>query len=592
MKSLAPDALQALLLGTGELALLDVREACRFNDAHLNLARLAPLSTLELQIGAFVPRLTTEILVYDDADATDGLAARAAALLGRLGYTRVRRLAGGLNAWRTEGLAVIDGYATLVKAFGDLARQNYGTPTLSLADFEQRRRAGRPTTLIDARPRDEFGFLSIEGARNYPGTELAMRALPAQGPDHLWVVNCFSRTRGIIGATTLRLLARDEHTAFLEDGVMAWGLRGGAVVQNASPVDDIPAEAPGVLRALSDWLITHHGLSVIDADRLAQHQGEEDRSLYLFDLRPSNAPAAPAGVRRVAGGQLLMHFENFVGTRNARIVLIDEPHRLRAAVTAFWLAQLNQAEVHVLAGELPALAEAAPAQPADDADPGLLPDELAQRISRGEVELVDVGPSIDYENGHLPLARFLLPASLELLEPVLAAGRTVVFSSPDGAAARLAARDARLRWPASAFAWLRGGTSAWAAEDRPLEAAYAPEQLLTPFDDDWGSVMRVFGPRRDEAWAAYLVWERGLAHRVIADPTVNFRFFDAVSGREAVPMTRSLVRRRASCVRTDPTPPAAPMTRMASPSPPPSVTPRRSKSSSHPVSDVSGSAAA
>ncbi|CAN7778062.1 rhodanese-like domain-containing protein [Variovorax sp. LjRoot84] len=520
-EALSPGELQALLLGSAELALLDVREARWFCDAHLNLARLAPLSTLELQIGALVPRRTTELVVCDEADAQEGPAARAAALLERLGYSRVRRLAGGLNAWRAEGLPVIDGYATLVKAFGDLARLHYGTPTLSLAEFEERRRTGQPITLIDARPRDEYAFLSIEGARNYAGTELALRALHANEPGHVWVVNCFSRTRGIVGATTLRLLAGGDQVVFLEDGVMAWGLRGGPVVENAQPVDDIPAEPPELLRALADRLIARHGLSVIDAEGLARLQADRDRTLYLFDLRPSSSPAN--GVRHVPGGQLLMHFENLVGTRNARIVLIDEPHRLRAAVTAFWLAQLNQAEVHVLAGELPVLPPTPEqAEPAND---GLAPDALARLIARGEAELVDVGPSLDYEKRHLPGARFLLPASLAPLEPVLAPGRTVVFSSPDGAAARLAARDARQRWPASAFAWLAGGTDAWAADGRPVEASYAPQQLLTPFDDDWGSVMRISGPRRDEVWTDYLEWERGLSRRVTEDPAVRFRFF-------------------------------------------------------------------
>jgi hypothetical protein len=77
------------------------------------------------------------------------------------------------------------------------------------------------------------------------------------------------------------------------------------------------------------------------------------------------------------------------------------------------------------------------------------------------------------------------------------------------------------------FTWLQGGTQGWKASGRPLSTAFVPAQLLTPFDDDWGSVMRVFGPRRDAAWADYLAWERALAERVLQDPSVRFRFFSA-----------------------------------------------------------------
>jgi len=522
----SPGALRELLLGTQELALLDVRETRWFHGAHLNLARNAPLSTLELQIDALVPRRETPMVLYDDADAPDGAAAHAAALLGRLGYRKVQRLAGGLEAWAAQGLPVIDGYNTLVKAFGDLARQHYRTPVLPLAELEARQRDGRSTTVIDARPRGEYAFLSIVGARNYPGTELVLRRFAVDDPDHVWAINCFSRTRGIIGTTTLRLLGHAD-AAFVEDGVMAWGLRGAPVVQNAQPVDDIPAESPEQLRKLADGLVSRYGLRVVDAEGLVRLRDDGERTLYVFDVRPPASPPAN-GVRQVAGGQLLMHFENLVGTRNARIVLIDDAHRLRAAVTAFWLTQLNQAEVHVLASELPASWAGASTVPRDAADaPAPLDvDALARLLDGGKADVVDVGPSIDYEAGHLPGARFLLPSSLAALEALLTPDRTVVFTSPDGAAARLAARDARQRWPQAAFAWLAGGTQAWLASARVVEAAYQPQQLLTPFDDDWGSVMRVFGPRRDKVWADYLAWERGLSARVAEDPTVRFSFFD------------------------------------------------------------------
>ena len=63
--TIAPDVLQALLLADGELALLDVREARTFHAAHLNLARCAPLSGLELQVPDFVPRRSATVVVYD-----------------------------------------------------------------------------------------------------------------------------------------------------------------------------------------------------------------------------------------------------------------------------------------------------------------------------------------------------------------------------------------------------------------------------------------------------------------------------------------------------------------------------------------------
>jgi rhodanese-related sulfurtransferase len=236
-------------------------------------------------------------------------------------------------------------------------------------------------------------------------------------------------------------------------------------------------------------------------------------------------------VQQVPGGQLLMHFENLVGTRGARIVLLDDPaHRLRAAVTSFWLTQLNQAEVHIHDGGafLPEQAPpATPATAAKEAPQALDHDALAHLRRNGAVTVIDVGPSLDYERGHLPGALYMLPASLAPLAAHAVAGRTLVFTSPDGAAAARVARDAHQRWPGSGavFTWLQDGTQGWKASGRPLTTAFVPAQLLTPFDDDWGSVMRVFGPRRDAAWADYLAWERALAERVLQDPSVRFRFF-------------------------------------------------------------------
>jgi rhodanese-related sulfurtransferase len=292
-KAVPPAELQTLLLAepAAELALLDVRETRWFVQRHPNLARNAPFSGLELQIGALVPRRSTPVVLYDDYNAPDGVAQAAAALLARIGYTDVRTLDGGLQRWVTEGLPAIDGYGTLVKAFGDRVRLHYGTPSLPVEALRARQREGLPTTLVDARPRAEFEFLSLPGAHNHPGTELALRHFEPHDAGHVWAINCFSRTRGIIGATTLRLLGRAPDAVFVEDGVMAWGLQGAPTVQNAAPDDELPPESPQVLRRIADELIERFALPVADAEQLAHWRTDDTRTLYIFDVRPTADPA-------------------------------------------------------------------------------------------------------------------------------------------------------------------------------------------------------------------------------------------------------------------------------------------------------------
>ena len=530
--SITPRQLNALLQEDSELALLDVREARAFVASHLNLARMTPLSGLELEVRDLVPRLTTPVVLVDDGDR-NGPAFAAEKLLRRLGYSDIRTLAGGMAAWRDEALALIDGYGTLVKAFGDQVRRRREVPTLNGQALRSSKPAGGDATFIDVRPADEYAFLSLPGTGNHAGTELALRDWSDESVTAPWVLNCFSRTRAIIGTATLRMLGH-PNAHFLEDGVMQWALDGAPVVQNAQPALTLPVASDEALRRRADALIARHALPSIDTAALARMQAQRDRTLYVFDLRPrANGDAPDRSVRSVPGGQLLMHFEQLVGTRGARIVLLDDAHRLRAAVSSFWLTQLNQAEVFILDGELasepPSEAASAPACDAA-AKGGIVPRELAAKLveKRDRICVVDVGPSAHFEQRHLPGAQYLLPFTLDPLSRLFEQQGDdcqVVFSSPDGQAARLVARDARERWPACNALWLIGGTEAWDDAGLPTEQDWEPAQLLTAFEDDWGSVMRVSAAQRDQVWEDYLRWERGLSERVMRDQTVSFRFF-------------------------------------------------------------------
>lgn len=542
---LSPDDLRVWLQDGQELALLDVSEARHYARSHIVAARHLPLSQLALQAPALLPRLGVRIVLCSadvDVDAAQEQVQRAADLLQELGCTQLWSLQGGLQAWMAQGGLLIDGYNTLVKAFGERVRQHFEVPALSAQALAQRWQQGVPTTVVDVRTLGEHRYSTLPHALSYPGTEWPLCDLDAHAaaaqPGHLWAVTCFSRTRGVIGTATQRVLrGADVPVAWVDDGVMAWVVQGHAEVSDVEQAQEIlPVFAQSQARAKAQELVARFALASVDDEGLAQWRDDRERSVQLFDLRPG-AISRP-GIQAVAGGQLLMHFENLVVVRHARVVLLDEPHQLRSAVTAFWLAQLGECDVFLYAGDAGTI-EAAGLQGGlhqyDDVQ-SVTADALASRLAQLQAKVVDVGPSLDYVKTHIVQAVHANAAALASLQLAHAEardqGQWLVLTSPDGQQARHAARALTRSLSAEAsksVRWLEGGTQAWIAQNQPVEAGHRPEQLLTAFLDDWGSIMRVPQEKRLPAWSSYLRWERSLAARLDGDPGVRFRFFDAAA---------------------------------------------------------------
>ncbi len=85
---------------------LDVREADEYATGHLPGAVLAPRGLLEFKLSS-TPELGArdlDVVVYCK---TSGRAALAAAVMHEMGYTRVRSIAGGFDAWAAAGLPVV-----------------------------------------------------------------------------------------------------------------------------------------------------------------------------------------------------------------------------------------------------------------------------------------------------------------------------------------------------------------------------------------------------------------------------------------------------------------------------------------------------
>ena len=98
--SVSAQRLKSMLHEGAEIAVLDVREEGVFAKRHLLLAASVPLSRLEVRVPQLVPRHSTRVVICDGGE---GLAQRAATILARHGYSAVRVLAGGVDAWTDQG---------------------------------------------------------------------------------------------------------------------------------------------------------------------------------------------------------------------------------------------------------------------------------------------------------------------------------------------------------------------------------------------------------------------------------------------------------------------------------------------------------
>jgi rhodanese-related sulfurtransferase len=111
IEEIDPEAAESELRGNPATLALDVREAEEFSLGHLPDALLIPRGMLEpkaaLDSPARDPQLSDPerpIIAYCGSGARSAL---AAATLQQLGFSQVRSLAGGIEAWTQEGRPIV-----------------------------------------------------------------------------------------------------------------------------------------------------------------------------------------------------------------------------------------------------------------------------------------------------------------------------------------------------------------------------------------------------------------------------------------------------------------------------------------------------
>jgi len=531
MKRITAKTLHSWLLDGHELALLDAREEGEFGTSHLFWAVPCALSRGELRARSLLPRPAARVCCVDDGR---GVAEQLAGWLEGVGYTDVAVLDGGTKAWADAGYELFSGVNVPSKAFGEWVEHHYGTESVDATDLKSWIDAGRNIVVLDSRTHEEYVRMSIPTGISVPGGELAYRIGDiAPDPKTLVVVNCAGRTRSIMGAESLRRAGIPNKVVALRNGTMGWELAGLRCDRGRTDryAPGTPKTADLALQRAKAFAESS-GVGVIGAIDLARFEDDPDRTLYVLDVRdPSEYRAGHRpGSINAPGGQLVQATDQWVGVRNARIVLVDDTG-VRARMAGAWLRQMGHRDVFVVEGGLDAIRttgrEHLPAPELGNSVPMIDVSGLVALLDSGDGTVVlDLARSIDFREGHIPGALWGVRTRLASLALQLAAAKHVVITSPDGVVARLAVDEVKDLTGANVSV-LEGGTDAWHAFGRPLM-----KDRTTPSDEDCiDSYLRAYDRNSgvEEAMQAYLTWEIELANQIRRDNTVAFGVGEATA---------------------------------------------------------------
>jgi rhodanese-related sulfurtransferase len=509
-----------------EIALLDVREEAIHAEGHPLFAANLSLSRLEIEAYTRLPRRDVPIVIFDDGEGYDALAADR---LTQLGYSEVSLLKGGLQGWRDAGFEIFRDVNSPSKAFGELVEATRHTPSLPAEEVKRLIESGAEIVIVDVRRYDEFQTMSIPTAISAPGGELVYRLQNlAERPSTRVIVNCAGRTRSIIGTQSLINAGLPNQVCALRNGTIGWKLAGQALDRGASrsmpaPGEEAKARAAAAARRVAEAARVGR-VSLAEAQEWAR---SAKRTVYLFDVRTPEEFIAGhvAGFLSAPGGQLVQETDMFAPVRGAQIVLADDDGT-RANMTASWLAQMNW-EVYVT-GPLTLTALTmrgdgdVPSPPSPNVSPSsvISPGTLALWLEdpRIKTTVFDFTPSRQYLKGHIPRANFALRSRLdEALAAANGSDRFVVAAWSEVAAGFACVEFASLTHKPVYL--LQGGNVAWRAAGYPMEAEpgiFASRPLdyyRRPYEGTDAS---------PTAMQAYLDWEFGLIEQLDRDRTHGF----------------------------------------------------------------------
>jgi len=422
--------LKQWLHGSEEIALFDVREHGQYGESHLFLGTSVPYSRLEYETGRLAPRKSVRIVVYDENGA--GVSNRAAKALIKQGYQDIYILSGGTKSWEESGFNLFSGVNLPSKTFGELVEHQCHTPRVGAHDLMKMINDQEDFIILDGRPLNEFKKMSIPGAQCCPNGELAYRIKSyVKNQNTKIIINCAGRTRSIIGAQTLINLGIKNPIFALENGTQGWYLND-YVLDHGKVADYAEPRIDAEILLGSKALMQKFEISLISDEQFLSWKKDENRSLYLCDVRTTEEflhDGLP-GAQHTPGGQLIQATDQFVGVRNARIVLYDSDG-VRAISVACWLKQMGH-DVSVLQDGVKSQVNL----PVSYIDPKFNSSkisiaQLSEIIRNNTATIVDIRGSMQYRKAHLPNSLWAVRPRLQ--EMIRDAKEKIVIISDDQA---------------------------------------------------------------------------------------------------------------------------------------------------------------
>ena len=519
--SISAQALDALLKGDSQFALIDVREAGEYNSTHIPNSSLIPRRDLESQLSVAVPVKQARVVLCDDDGRRANLAART---LERMGYTNVSVLDGGIARWSIQKYPTEWGSNVISKDFGEKMEVVHHVPEIEATELHQRLERGDKLAILDTRTPEEYQSVCIPGGRSVPGGELALRITDITrelDPDTTVIVNCAGRTRSVIGTRILQRMGLNNVYA-LKNGTSGWLLAGYELETGANRLE-LPEPSPEGLaaaEAYADKCAAEDGVRYVNIPTLQSMLAKRDReTVYLVDVRTRQEYEAGhiPGFRWFPGGQVVQRSDDVLVVKNCPVVFACDD-RVRATLVASWYRQFGFEEVYAVAGGTSAWAAAGLAL--EPGRTGATVFGLAE--AREKVKLLSpqqlqasqplatifVETSQDFAQGHVPGANWVPRGSLELqignLVPAKDAPIAVTGNSGQNA---LLSGATLTELGYRNVSVLEGGMAAWRQAGLPVERGLSGV-MIPPTDMVNAGNDRNFSDR-----ILYLRWETALGEK-------------------------------------------------------------------------------